>query len=788
MRSLGEGGLGEVWLAERADTGERVALKLLSSRFARHPGATELLRREFEKQRRLDHPHVLGVEAFLEADDAIALVMARASDDARSLVGAAPARLLPLLLQVARALEHAHSRGVIHRDLKPANVLLDADGRALLADFGQAAAIGEAGLDVSGGGTPAHASPQQLEGAAPAVADDLYGFGALAYELFSGHPPLGEAPDAATVRVRRPPSLGEHSAHPLPDGVVALVDRLLEKSPGRRPADFGEVIATLAPLAGDSHDTGRGPPGESEAEDDDAAEIAVQPVRARRRGAAVGATSASGTVRRRPSGGGTAASDEARPAGDPRKLAWAGFAVLMLLALATFLWLPQLGREDPVPDAPGVAEETGDDAPAPEPIEPPETDRETRAELRQEAEEILGRLVERQNRLSRTDPERWAGDDWAQATALSDEGDDLLIRRDYRAARDRYREALSLVEDIDGRRDEVYAREIERGREALATGDADTARDAYTLALSVRPDDSAAERGLERAGTLDEVLERMVAGERREEGGDLERAREHYRQALSLDGDWRPAREAVARVERQLADRGFSAILSRGYSAMAAERYGDAIEAFEAALAERPGSSDASDGLAQAREGRRLQRIRLAQARAAAFEQQERWAEAATQYREALAIDDTLSFARAGRERAETRASLDAKLQNLIDAPAQLLEDPILREARGLLDEAREVAANTSGPRLDGQVARLDELIELASAPQPVELRSDGRTRIRVSRVGDVGTLERETLELRPGDYVAIGSRDGYRDVRVTFSVRPGRPTPAVEVICTQPI
>ena len=93
-----------------------------------------------------------------------------------------------------------------------------------------------------------------------------------------------------------------------------------------------------------------------------------------------------------------------------------------------------------------------------------------------------------------------------------------------------------------------------------------------------------------------------------------------------------------------------------------------------------------------------------------------------------------------------------------------------------------------AGPRLTEQSAELERLLRLASTPIAIELQSDELTEVTVYRVGELGTFAQTTLELRPGTYTAIGSRDGYRDVRQTFTILPGRPLEPVRVECSEPI
>ncbi len=209
-RPLARGGQGVVWLAERADglLERAVAIKLPVG-LAHRPGLAERLAREREILGRLEHPHIArlydaGLSAAGEPYLAMEFVDGRTLDvyvveeqlDARAIVR--------LLLQVASAVAYAHGALVIHRDLKPSNVLVGADGRARLLDFGIAALVDAHGAERDGltedGGralTLAYASPEQIERRPLGVATDVYSLGVLAYELLAGRRPYTPARETA---------------------------------------------------------------------------------------------------------------------------------------------------------------------------------------------------------------------------------------------------------------------------------------------------------------------------------------------------------------------------------------------------------------------------------------------------------------------------------------------------------------------------------------------------------------------------------------------------------------
>jgi serine/threonine-protein kinase len=203
LRLLGSGGMGEVYLAERADGGfeQRVALKLIK----RGMDTADVLRRFLAERRilaRLEHPNIarlldggVGPDGrpyfameYVEGEPLTAWATARGLD--------LRARLR-LFLDVAAAVEHAHRQLVVHRDLKPSNIMVRVDGRVALLDFGVAKLIegdgGEGSTQTELGAralTPEYAAPEQVRGEPVSTTTDVYGLGAVLYHLLTGQPPL----------------------------------------------------------------------------------------------------------------------------------------------------------------------------------------------------------------------------------------------------------------------------------------------------------------------------------------------------------------------------------------------------------------------------------------------------------------------------------------------------------------------------------------------------------------------------------------------------------------------
>src|SRR5437773_1939511 len=196
MRKLGAGGMANVYLAEDQELGRRVAIKILNDRHANDDQFVERFRREAKNAAGLSHPNIVSIYDRGEAEGQYYMAMEYL--DGRSLkeliVSRGPAPI-PVSIDYARqiltALRFAHRHGIVHRDIKPHNVLVDAEGRLKVTDFGIARAgasqMTEAGSII---GTAQYLSPEQARGAPVDESSDLYSTGVVLYELLTGAVPF----------------------------------------------------------------------------------------------------------------------------------------------------------------------------------------------------------------------------------------------------------------------------------------------------------------------------------------------------------------------------------------------------------------------------------------------------------------------------------------------------------------------------------------------------------------------------------------------------------------------
>lgn len=246
--------MGEVYRAWDEELDEVVALKLLRPERLADKEAQERFRWEVKLARRVTHPNVARIYELGRHEQGRFLTMSFVDGpdlaEVLRIEGPLPfATLASVARDVAAALEAAHAANVVHLDIKPANVLLGPDGTAVVTDFGLAGALGEAAMSSSeGSGTPAYMAPEQVEGATPSPATDLFAFGALLFEAASGTLPWKKPTIYATVMARMlepPRSLAELQPE-LPGDAVEVIHRCLQKDPELRPGSAREVAAAFS--------------------------------------------------------------------------------------------------------------------------------------------------------------------------------------------------------------------------------------------------------------------------------------------------------------------------------------------------------------------------------------------------------------------------------------------------------------------------------------------------------------------------------------------------------------
>ena len=483
---------------------------------------------------------------------------------------------------------------------------------------------------------------------------------------------------------------------------------------------------------------------------------------------------------------------------------WIAFVILLVLLAGAVLALYRefvRPAEEPEPETPPPPSEVAGDlsgeeaAPQPpadpvvaeQPVEPEEAiDPATALLNRRRAEDALSDLLERTRSLERKGVTEWGGDAYADVLALSQSGDQWFLEKDFEAALGDYDKAVAACDILATRLPEALDQLLEAGSNALVQTNGVAARRLFDAALKIDAANDAAQIGLRRATTIDQVAALLASATTHEDAGRFALALTDYREAADLDPLFEEAAAAIDRVSEVIKQTEFGDLMTKGIQSL---RDGDLDEAgamFARAGTFYPGAPEVEDAQFQVAEARRLAQIRQLQRDAADAEQDEEWRTAYDGFQKILAIDPHIRSAQEGKERNALRVRLQAQMQFYLDRAEELQTDSGRESALLTLHEAQETAGG--GTRWEGLVTTFEERVTLATTPVAVLVESDAETRVDIYQVGRFEPFESKSLSLLPGKYTVVGHRGGYKDVRMVIVVPPGEEPVRVVVQCVDRI
>jgi hypothetical protein len=687
-------------------------------------------------------------------------------------------QIIRLIKPVINALGYAHEIGLVHRDVKAGNILIDQQQAPRLTDFGIAGVFksGPHALEITSGGSLFCMSPQQLDNRQPTPSDDIYALGVLLYHMITGYPPF--YPDITRDRIRHEPPVTVNQRlrqlavdAVIPDSMDTLIVNMLAKAPAERPGSMREIEAfvdqtlragnepTLPPHS-PAAEIIRQPPASDPTEM--IAPLKVTPIKKRKK----------------------VMLNEHR-----NLIKGASLLVAFVILLAGGLWLwrylasqhrkpaametPVGEQNQPAPEKTVVAAER---------LPQTTSDPARLAAEKMEAENKLAEFMQLKQVLEAKVVSKWGAETYQGMSQLADEADRLLIEKQYAQAAERYAAAIARAEELVNRVEPVLKQLLAEGRTAIEDGNGPLAEEKFSTALLIDPDNTIARGSLQRAKNTEAVMQLLESGNRHETEGNLAAAHTNYQEAVRLDPASNKARQALARVDSQLRDQQYRKLMSDGLTAIHNKDYQLARTKLRQAKALQPQSREANDALAQVDQSIRLSRIETNRRQAVVSEQSENWQQALNAYEQVLKIDSTVQFAVQGKQRASKHMRIDKRLNFFLKQPAVLESDRQLENALELMAEIE--ALDSTGPRLQKQYKELARIVKAAQTPVKIILESDTLTDIAVYRVGKLGRFASRELNLRPGSYTVVGTRNGYQDVRKKIIVKPEQGPMRVTIRC----
>jgi tetratricopeptide (TPR) repeat protein len=456
--------------------------------------------------------------------------------------------------------------------------------------------------------------------------------------------------------------------------------------------------------------------------------------------------------------------------------------VLAVLMIGTVFLLPQFVSE------PWMAGDSADLPVVPE-SSPSTVAPSTAAELkryRQESQGVLAEVVAMRDRLLERNVDRWAEADFKQALDKVASGDERYGYGDYEESLELFRQASAELVSLEELGRQKLAEAKSATEAAIESLNVNVATVSIELAEAIAAQDPAVQELAARVETLGQVAAHLEAGDQALARDRFQTAQAEYRQAVALDPAHQRAARSLALAGNEVSSSTFRGHMSRGFAALERQDYAGARSAFRDAGRLSPGDAAVEQALAQVDNQESAAYVRVELARAAELETREQWRDAQSIYEALLEQDSSLTDARVRLIPSRVRADLDERMAAYIEEPLRLSSAAEHQAAKTALADARSIP--NPGPRLSGQIAELNALVAAADTPVEVVFRSDNQTHVILYRVADLGQFEQVSLSLRPGNYVAAGSRSGYRDVRVEFTVTGESKEKTILVRCEEPI
>ncbi len=257
LEEIGRGGMGVIYRARQRHSRRIVALKRILTHHADSHETLVRFRREAEAVASLDHPNILPIYEVSEGEDGLPFFSMKFASggsllESQAALHGKPREAVALMAKVSRAVEYAHSRGVLHRDLKPGNILLDGRGEPMVSDFGLAKWLDQSSdltRTLTIFGTPGYIAPEQAHGPASMLKPtaDVYSLGAILFDLLAGRPPfLGEHALSVIEQAREQPAPKLRSVAPkIARDLETICARCLERDPTVRYRSAGDLAADL---------------------------------------------------------------------------------------------------------------------------------------------------------------------------------------------------------------------------------------------------------------------------------------------------------------------------------------------------------------------------------------------------------------------------------------------------------------------------------------------------------------------------------------------------------------
>jgi len=391
---------------------------------------------------------------------------------------------------------------------------------------------------------------------------------------------------------------------------------------------------------------------------------------------------------------------------------------------------------------------------------------------------------------------QWAGKDIIQARNNARQGEQFISQSNYELAEINYKNAISIIEQVKLSKSSILNNLLQNADNALASEDLKTAKQLYEKALQIDVDNKQGLYGLNRCAHFSEVIglyKRAYTLLTQNDDESIEKYNDILlllNKAVEIDKEYLPAVKLLKEIQKKNGRLIFRRHISQSMKSLEENKFnlarkflnqGRVIDAQDTAVKELENRINATEKSHKIRE---LKQIALQK------KKKEQWSAVIDTYNKILKIEPRTTFAIQGKIQAESFNGWHEQLDHIIVHPERLQSDKIRQSARRQVTLIRELSADklVQHRKLDIKLSQANKLIDSSFIDINVELLSDNITQIEIYKVGKLGQFKQKTVILKPGKYTVVGSRLGYRDVRLIININIKDKNPRFSVICMEVI
>ena len=378
---------------------------------------------------------------------------------------------------------------------------------------------------------------------------------------------------------------------------------------------------------------------------------------------------------------------------------------------------------------------------------------------------------------------QWGKENFELSLSLISEGDELYRDEFFGKSVQKYAEANKLLEALDIKSFALIDELLKEGFLLLEEENSKLSLEKFIEVTLIDPLNEKAKKGVNRSKVLEELLISLNEGQMLINTGNLDAAKEKISFAVSLDSENLKAKNLLRNLNTMLRERDIRKGLDAGYALLQTRDFIAALSSFEKVISLSPSLEAAKEGLAQAKEGIKQNKIISLKEIAIENQDSEYWSTAYTTYNEILSLNPQVEFALEGKKYAQLVLNLEKELDRVLKNPKRLASQAVHEEANNLLSYSKSFLG--MGPRVKSKIEELSESLEKYTEKFVLSLVSDRKTDISIERAGNLGRFTNLRVKLSPGSYVLIAKRKGYVTVRKPIEFYEDV---TIELICDEKI